>query len=136
MVDAVVARTTAANMAAPARIGFSDIPSTSLPSGPTIPAIGLRRGIGNQHEHTPDRTLSRWRMLRQVIGCEKGSPPLTMDAPRHASHGPASVGHERRRGRLAARDHAPVEGAADNRWRTPRFNGRACVDEAPRMARI
>ena len=27
-------------------------------------------------------------------------------------------------------------GTADNRWRIPRFNGRACVDEARHMARI
>ena len=27
-------------------------------------------------------------------------------------------------------------GTADNRWRIPRFNGRACVEEARHMARI
>ena len=27
-------------------------------------------------------------------------------------------------------------GTADNRWRIPRFNGRACVDEARHMARM
>ena len=27
-------------------------------------------------------------------------------------------------------------GTADNRWRIPRFNGRACVDEVRHMARI
>ena len=27
-------------------------------------------------------------------------------------------------------------GTADNRWRIPRFNGRACVDEARRTGRI
>jgi len=27
-------------------------------------------------------------------------------------------------------------GTADNRWRIPRFNGRACVDEARHMAKI
>ena len=44
-------------------------------------------------------------------------------------------GHDRGAETLEDMERA-VAGTADNRWRIPRFNGRACVDEARHMARI